>query len=50
MILHALVYVVSATRNCKWIYVDYPQIVDIEDQTLNAQLFMGETADHVETE
>ena len=50
MILHALVYVVSATRKCTWIYVDYPHIVDIEDQTLNAQLFMGKTAGHVGTE
>ena len=34
----------------KWIYVDYPHIVHIEGQTLNAQLFMGETAGHIGTE
>ena len=34
-------------EQCYWIYFLLPPHVEIEDQILNAQLFMGETAGHI---
>ena len=34
---------------CYWIYFLLPPHVEIEDQILNAQLFMGEISGHVGT-
>ena len=36
-------------KKCYWIDFLLPPHVEIEDQILNAQLFMGETAGHVGT-